>query len=115
MTSTTHTTPTTAKVAGTDDQTEAGTIMFLLLHDGFTVSRDFYESIRHQLEDVLPGLVPDGKYTAKMLCGREFWGKLEANDQRMAGKCVADMVVKKLVRLTFVKWEHEFPKKYRLI
>lgn len=84
------------------------------LQDGYAVSKVFYNCIRLQVEDVLPALQPDDRYTLKTLCGKEFWGQLAIGERRMAGRCMAHMVVIGLLPLSFADSKHEYPKWYRL-
>jgi hypothetical protein len=90
----------------------------MVLYDGenfYTVSTTFYELVRHQVVEIIPGLIPGEKYTAEILCGDGFWKALTAGEQKMAGRCVANMVVNRLFPLRFVQTKHEYPKHYELI
>lgn len=84
------------------------------LQDGYTASRAFHESIRLQVEEVLPALQRDARYTLKTLCGNEFWNRLSPGERRMAGRCMAHIVVTGLLPLNFADSRHEYPKWYEL-
>lgn len=101
----------------TQQPTPLNIIEYMILHDGentYTVSSNFYQSFRHQVEDILPALIPGEKYTLKMLCGPVFWNPLGEGKQRMGGKCMTDMVRRGLLPLRFAESRHEYPKWYQL-
>lgn len=87
---------------------------YVMLHDGYTVSEDFYKAVRYQAVEVIPVLVRGMKYTSRMLCGDEFWKLLTDGDKRMAGRCIANMVVSGLLPFNFAETKHEYPKRYQL-
>ena len=91
------------------------TVTYTVLYDGYTVSADFYDAVRHQVEDIIPALDPDGIYTLEMLCGNEFWQSLTAGEQKTAGRCMANMVVTNQLPFRFVQGVHEYPKLYQVI
>jgi len=86
----------------------------VLLSDGYSVTKTFYDSVRQQVEDALPALERDVRYTLEMLCDKEFWRRLSDGDRRTAGRCMSDMVEKKLLPLRVAKTKHEYPKYYEL-
>ncbi len=86
----------------------------ILLHDGYTVLEIYYDFVRQQVDARLPDLERDASYTAKRLCGKEFWRHLNNGERRMAGRCIAYMVTRNLLPLTFAETRHEYPKKYQL-
>jgi hypothetical protein len=109
---------TTNLVPGTTQQsTPLNIIEFIILYDGettYTVSKDFYDSVRCQIDDILPAVKSGEKYTLEMLCGPGFWELLEDGERKMAGRCMANMVFNGLLPLTFADSRHEYPKYYRL-
>ena len=92
-----------------------GTTEHIVLYDGYTVSADFYNSVRLQVDNVIPALERDRKYTLAMLCGPEFWDCLSNGERRMAGRCMAHLVACKRLPLRFAESRHEYPKYYWLI
>lgn len=74
----------------------------------------FYEAILHEVEESLPGMEPDQKYTLAMLCGKEFWNQLTNGDRRRAGIFMSEIVAKNLLPLCVADSRHEYPKYYRL-
>ena len=91
---------------------------YMVLYDGetfYTVTAIFYDTVRHQVKEFVPAMIPGEKYTAEMMCGYAFWKLLSAGEQKMAGRCVASMVVNRLLPLRFVKTKHEYPKHYEII
>lgn len=115
MTNLTHMTPSV-----TDESTPAVTHdsreinQFILLHGGYPVSKFFFDSIRRQVEEVLPALARGENYTTKILCGKDFWSQLGNGERILAGRCLADMVVRNILPLTFAHGKHEYPKRYQL-
>lgn len=115
MTNPTHITPFSvnqATSAGKHDPKEIE--QTILLQDGYTVSKAFYESVRLQVEEVIPGLLPNAHYTLKVLCTKEFWDALSDWECRTAGRCMADIVDKGLLSLSPAYSRHEYPKRYKL-
>ena len=115
MTNPTHMTP-----CGENEPTTAGKHdpkeieQTVLLQDGYTVSQAFYESVRRQVEDVIPGLLPNAHYTLKVLCTKEFWDALSDWERRTAGRCMADIVATGVLSLIPAYSRHEYPKQYEL-
>jgi hypothetical protein len=87
---------------------------YIVLYDGYTVSAAFYNSVCHQVEEIIPAMEPDMRYPLKVLCGKAFWQPLSDGEKRMAGRCMAQMVVGGLLPLRFAEGRHEYPKLYRL-
>jgi hypothetical protein len=90
---------------------------YIMLYDGdnvYTVSAAFYTAVRLQVEESIPGLTPYWKYKSEWLCGNEFWGSLSDGEKRMAGRCIANMVVNGQLLLRFAESKHEYPKWYQL-
>ena len=95
--------------------TNAQVIEILVLYDGirgYSAHRAFYDSIRREVLEVTPALIPGEGYTAEMLCGPEFWGQLSDNEQRLAGRCVAYMVRNGLLPLRRLGCQHKSPARY---
>ena len=89
----------------------------IMLYDGdnvYTVSAAFYNAVRYEVEESIPGLIPGMKYKSEWLCGDAFWEPLSDGEKRMAGRCIANMVVNGLLPLRFAKSKHEYPKLYQL-
>jgi hypothetical protein len=91
------------------------TVTYIVLYDGYTVSADFYDKIRYQVEEILDVLDPNEINTLERLCGDEFWQSFTAGEKKMAGRCMANMVVTHQLPFRFVQGEHEYPKLYQLI
>lgn len=84
------------------------------LHNGHVVAKNFYDSVRLQMEDVIPAMEPETRYTTKILCNPEFWARLSNRERRMAGRCVAYMVTQKTLPLIFAGPIRQYPKRYML-
>lgn len=85
------------------------------LYSGHKVSQSLLDSVWKQVEDVLPALEPNARYTAKELCGMVFWLELNKRECRKAGRCLAHLVVMKKLPLKFDGPRRKYPKKYSLI
>lgn len=91
---------------------------YMTLYDGetfYTVTAVFYDTVLVLVKESIPGLIPGEKYKCEWLCGDAFWKLLSAGEQRMAGRCLANMVVYGVLPLRIVKTKHEYPKYYELI
>ena len=101
----------------TETKNQMCTVTNVLLHNGYTVSADFYDKIRYQVEEILHVLDPNEIYTLEKLCGDEFWQSLTAGEQKTAGRCMANMVVTKQLPFRFVQGDTSrlnYPKLYQL-
>ena len=67
-------------------------VTFILLDDGTSVRREFYDRIQRQIEEVLPAVDPDSLWDVKLLCGPDFWKTLTTYQKILAGKCMSHMV-----------------------
>lgn len=88
--------------------------IMVIISDGYVAPKPFYDHIKALIEEVIPYLIPEGIYTAKMLCGPEFWDSLNGNEPALAGRCVFDMVRKEILPLRVIGCEHQYPKRYTL-
>lgn len=73
---------------------------YVLLLDGSSVSKGFFDKIFKQVEGVMAAMKRDKHYTLKEICGDRFWRRLGTGDQIMAGKCMALIVTE--MKLPFV-------------
>lgn len=58
---------------------------------GVAVPKDLYDRVLHQVELRLKGLKCGVSYTAKSLCGDEFWKQLNRGDRNKTGICISGM------------------------
>lgn len=84
------------------------------LSDNFSVAPEFYDAIRFHIQERLQHLRLHHYYEAKQLAGAEFWDLMDRGDQRLAGRCIANMVSRGLLPLARVKGKHEYPLRYEL-
>lgn len=85
-----------------------------ILNDGYPVLKVFHERIKQQVEKRICELGHKGNYTARMLCGEEFWSALSRGESILAGHCIASMADTKVLPLELVKRRHEYPKHYKI-
>lgn len=86
----------------------------LVLCKGLLVAQSFYDELKKQVMDHLPGLERGEKYTLEKICSGEFWKLLSNGNRRLAGQCMAHMVRKGFLPLAFAPTKHEYPKMYML-
>lgn len=86
----------------------------VLLSDGYPVTQTFYDSLRQQVEEALPAMERDARYTLEMLCGATYWDQFSRGERRIAGRCMSCMVERKLLPLCVADTKHEYPKYYQL-
>lgn len=85
------------------------------LHGGYTVPVAFYNIIALQVEEAIHQMQAGEIYTVEKLCGEEFWLILGTPDnQRLAGRCVADMVNQGRLPFEFIQYKHSPTKRYQL-
>lgn len=89
-------------------------IVAIKLYGGYSAPQDFFDSVRFQIEDVLPALQRDARYNSKALCGDGFWELLTRGERILAGRCVAYMVGKKILPLKFAEPGGNCSKRYQL-
>ena len=87
---------------------------YLVLKYNLVVPEVFFFDLSHQVEEIVPAMIPGVKYTLEMLCGPTFWGPLTDGQKRVAGKCMVHMVENGILPLHFAKGRHEYPKLYSL-
>lgn len=73
----------------------------VLLYNGYSASKDFFDEVKHLVTQAIPGLQPNASYTTEMLCGQAFWVDLHKSKRILAGRCLAHMVVTKQLPLRF--------------
>ncbi len=86
----------------------------VILDEHTVVSKAFYDHLRQQVRLALPALVPGVSYSPEVLCGRDYWDRLQRWQQIAARKCMAYMVVHRQLPLTFGKPTRGNSKTYRL-
>ena len=91
------------------------TIVYMPLHDGTWVSKDFYREVQQQVEDVLPAVEPDFICTLEMLYEPEAWKQLSDGKRRLAGKCMSHMAQEGILPFKPAGKPCTSPKRYRLI
>lgn len=73
---------------------------YVLLLDGTSISKGFFNNIFKQVEGMMAAIKRDKHYTLKEICGDRFWRRLDTGDRIMAGKCMALIVTE--MKLPFV-------------
>lgn len=66
--------------------------LVVVLPGGHTAQKTFYDRVRQQAMKVIPTLKRRRAYRSKEFCGVAFWATLDVGQQRLAGRCVAQMV-----------------------
>lgn len=60
---------------------------------GHSAPISFYAAVADAAEAVIPDLAPDRKFKAEHVCGPNFWVKLSPSQARLAGRCLAHLVL----------------------
>ena len=92
-------------------------VQYMLIIDDFCpVPEVFYNRVMNRVEVIIDGMEPSVSYTLERLCGEEFWSTLSPAERKTAGRCMADIVMKKLLPLVSDpnRCQHEYPKRYCL-
>jgi hypothetical protein len=76
----------------------AGKLLKLL--NGHKATESFYGAVLAEVQFVIDGMEHSIYYTARDLCGEDFWLSLRPWNRKVAGMCVADAV--KRGRLPFI-------------
>ena len=83
------------------------------LNKRFSISPEFFIRLYMAIEDN-KGIRENLTYTAKKLCGQEFWSGLTNGERKQAGICISQLVRYELLNFMEVKGVHEYPKYYQL-
>lgn len=97
-----------------DNHNTSESSIYILLYGGYTVLESFYNNIQSLIKEALPFLVCDEQYTVEILCGSNFWKSLNAGEKKMAGRCVAHMVMESRIRLSFAGKSSSNSRLYRV-
>lgn len=89
---------------------------FVVLGDKTKVSKHFYFSILSQVKYRLPDLQHESTYTAKKICGKEFWNTelFDTPERILAGKCIVHIVTHEYVPLKCAGVNSENAQLYQL-
>ena len=88
--------------------------VFLVLRVNLTVSKSFFDSIRQQVAEIIPALLPYAENTLQTLCGDDYWYAMPVERRRIAGQVMAYMVQHDLLPFEFSGHLCTSPKRYRL-
>lgn len=91
-------------------------ITYIMLDERHSVPKEFFDSVRAQIEFILPVLKPGRHYTVKRMCGKEYWILLSRTECRDAGRCIVFMVQQEQIPLEHAPFNFTapYPKKYLL-
>lgn len=84
------------------------------LLNGYTVHEEFFSIIKQQVEEGIREVNRNEIFTAKIVCGDGLWAVLSNWERRLAGRCVAYMVVKGILPFTFDNSKSGPTKWYRI-
>ena len=86
--------------------------MMVVLKGGHVATKTLYDSIRGQVEEILPAITADFVLELKQMCDANFWERLSETEQQTAGRCMVNMVTNGILPLDFVGCKHKTPKTY---
>jgi hypothetical protein len=82
---------------------------------GYNAPTAFYLLVEKQIKKGMHKVMPGNLYTTRMICGEEFWLTLGNNyKKRLAGRCLAHMVVKGRFPFNFIQYKRSPTKRYQL-
>ena len=87
---------------------------YMVLDNGRTVSKEIFDAVRINVDEILPALRPGPKYTTAQLCGDAYWSPLSTADKHSAGMCLFQMVKSRTIGLELATCLHQVPRKYRM-
>lgn len=79
------------------------------------VDRELMRRVEHQVRIVLPKLLPEERYTLRMLCAKAFWDGLSRGEKIDAGVAMAHLVSTNALPLTYADRTRSNSIQYRLI
>jgi hypothetical protein len=90
------------------------TVEYRMLQDGYCIPKALCDSVKFEVESILPAMIPNVNYTLRDLCGEEYWNQLGAGTGKLAGRFMADLVSRNLLPLSFGIKTDANAKTYRL-
>lgn len=88
--------------------------MMVLLQHGHVAPQSFYNGIRDLILDQIPALNPNHVVTLENFYDPESWHQMDIEERKLAGRCMAHMVIHGILPLDFVGCKHSIPNEYRL-
>jgi|PlaIllAssembly_1097288.scaffolds.fasta_scaffold2740007_1 hypothetical protein len=86
----------------------------IMLPNGHCLPKALCDSVKHQVEDIIPAMIPGVGYTLKMLCGKEYWKQLSVGERLWAGLYIAYLVATNGLPLSFGQDTGSHHKTYRV-
>ena len=86
-----------------------------ILNNGCWAEVGFLNSVHNAVLGNINSLSRNRQYTAKRICGEEFWSQLDDGTRRTAGWCVSHLVATQQVPLIYVGKDSENAKKYQRV
>ena len=85
------------------------------LLNGQLIAKEFYNDVLVHAGRGVMKMDKGRLYTAKELCGEEFWLSMNNWERRTAGRCFAHMVSNKVFDLQFIKYKKSPTKRYLML
>jgi len=86
----------------------------VLLSGGHVASKTFYDSIRDLILEQIAAIRSDYVVKLEDFYDPEDWQQITIEDRKLAGRCMARLVIQHEIPLDFVGCKHSIPKEYRL-
>jgi len=86
----------------------------VLLGGGHIASKTFYDNIRNLILEQISAIRSDYVVKLEDFYDPEDWQQITIEDRKLAGRCMARLVIQYEIPLEFVGCKHSAPKKYRL-
>ena len=99
--------------AMTNPQPSAPEIM-VILQGGHVAPHPFYDTIRDLILEQIPAIKPNQVVKLEDFYDPEAWHQMDIEERKLAGRCMAQMVLYGILPLEFVGCKHSSPNEYRL-
>ena len=88
--------------------------MMVLLQHGHVAPQSFYNGIRDLILDQIPAIKPNHVFKMEVFYDQEDWLQWDPEKRKLAGRCMAQMVLYGILPLEFVGCKHNSPNEYQL-
>jgi hypothetical protein len=76
-------------------------VEYIMIQGRYCVPKTLCDSIKKQVESIIPALIRNVNYTLEELCGEEYWNQLTVGARKLAGRAMAHLVSTKSLPLNF--------------
>ena len=88
--------------------------MMVLLQGGHVAPQPFYNGIRDLILEQTPAIKPNQVVKLADFYDPEIWHQMDREERKLAGRCMAHMVIHGILPLAFIGCKHNSPNEYQL-